>query len=863
MRGRVYIVALCVAMLGQFVWGQQLCGVVMDERGQGLPGAVVKLYTSDSSDLLRAYTIAASDGKWCFSRGVSGRWIVVHMLGYEEYRGAVPKSSLREPVIIRLRPRDFSLQEVTVPGKRPAVVARGDTVEYSVAQYRSQTDRTLGEVLNKMEGFEVTREGEIKYQSRRVNKVLIEGRDILNDQHKIIVESIRPIDVKKIQIIGNYRPFHEHYFKRWSEKVAMNIVLTEGAKFKLKGDAKEAGGISKRYEGVVNLYEVGDSLGYSSFVRSNNVGEAVLTANDFLHMESDVLRALNKSKGNIDELVPQELLRSESEQSSTDHLLAFNREIESDADSREKFSLLAHYFIRKGTSKIDRWTTEEANVLHLRRERVVRFPFIYAVYNRKVHAGEKSLYEIDVPVRYRASTTVERLGGGAKPSEVESALLGAKRLWSVAPALYYSAQVNARLRTKLEAHMDIKRQSQGVDIEATTPLFGSKSSAVFQRLSRQQMRYATTMSLKYKAEHWSVVGKLPISLSIWSIALRDDLVGGVQRENFHTKALEVGPVIEINYRRGALRLRSTLGWPHSVIYHWDRRYSGHFFQPSLRVMYAFHKLHRMHVHFSRVSRFLDPSLRFTAAVIEDGSTLKTTQIAETDRIQRTTTFTLGYFNLLIDRGMYLYLNLSYAYQEHALFPVVELQDNYLLYRTEIARAQQKWGGRMSIKQKLFQNRLILQVKLSWKDIRTEKEGWYRLDMCNWDVEAQTNFKKGMNLRIQYGLHGLEQAIGERLIRYRTHRIGGSVQYAKGRVKGHTNVGYHLRQGKGLRTGFTVWNIGLQYRIRSRWECYIEGRDLLNLKAAEVINYRFFPSYYEIARYRRFPGSVVMGLRWTL
>ena len=862
MSGRVYIVALCATMLGQFVWGQQLCGVVLDERGQGLPGAVVKLYTSDSSDLLRAYTIAASDGKWCFPRGVSGRWIVVQMLGYEEYRGAVPKYSLSEPVIIRLRPRDFSLQEVTVPGKRPAVVARGDTVEYSVALYRSQTDRTLGEVLNKMEGFEVTQEGEIKYQSRRVDKVLIEGRDILNDQHKIIVESIRPIDVKKIQIIGNYRPFHERYFERWSEKVAMNIVLTEGAKFKLKGDAKGAVGMSKRYEGVVNLYEVADSLGYSSFVRSNNVGEAVLTANDFLHMESDFLRALNRSKGSIDELVPQELLRSESEQSSTDHLLALNRESESDAESKERFSLLAHYFIRKGTSKIDRWATEEANVFHLQRERVVRFPFIYGAYNRKVQAGEKRLYEIDVPVRYWTSTTAERLGG-AKPSNVERALLGAKRVWSLAPALYYSTQVNARLRMKVEAHMDLKRQSQWMDIEATTPLFGSERNAVFQYLSRQKMNYTTMMSLKYKAEHWHVVWKLPISLSIGSITLRDDLVGDVQRDNFHAKALEAGPVTEIKYRRGAFQLQSTLAWPHSVIYHWDRHYSGHFFQPSLRVMYAFHQLHRMHVHFSRVSRFLDPLLHFTAAVIEDGATLKTTRVAEADRVQRTTAFTWGYFNLLTDRGMYLYLNLSYAYQEHALFPVVELQDNYLLYRTEIAKAQQKWGGRMSIKQKLFQNRLILQMKLSWKDIRTENEGWYRLVARNWEVGAQTNFKKGMNLKIQYGLHGLEQAVGERLIRFRTHRIEGSVYFAKGRVKGHTNVGYHLRQGKSLQSVFTVWNIGLQYRIHPRWECYIEGRDLFNLQAAEVINYRFFPSYYEIARYRRFPGSVVMGVRWVL
>jgi|GEM_PF-5002712 len=821
MKSRGFIVALYVSLLGHTVCAQQLCGVVLDERGQGLPGAVIKLYASDSTDRLRAYTIATADGKWCFAQGVSGKWIVVHMLGYEEYRGGISMPSPGEEIVIRLRPRHFSLQEVTVPGKRPAIAVRGDTVEYNVAHYRTQTDHNLGEVLNKMEGFEVTRDGEIKYLSRRVDKLLIEGKDILNDQHKMAVEGIKPIDVKGIQIIHNYRPFHERFIERWSQKIALNIVLTERAKARPKGDAKAAGGMCKRYEGVVNLYEVHDSLGYSSFVRTNNVGEAVLTANDFLNMESDLLRALNKSRGQIDQLVPGELLRGESEQSSTDHLVAYNREIQS-GESKDKISLLAHHFIRMGTSAIERWPSGEGNALHLRRERRVRFPFIYGVFNRKEHTGDRRLYEIVVPVRYMASNVSERLKGGT----------------------FFTRR--------------------GIIIASTMPVLGSGRDSVFQWQNRQKTRCEANASLRYKRSAWGIVLKMPMVFDNIAFELRDDLKGRAGKENFHTKLLEIRPEIGMDYKRSAIRIRSSVALPHTVIYFWDHRYSGQFIQPSVTAWYYFNRLHRIHVHLRSERGFFEPEMLFSTVVIEDGSTLKAWQIPQADQVQRTTTITTGYFNLLPHRGIYLQSHVSYVIREHAIFPVAEVRDQYLLYRVETAKAQKTLRGRVSLQRKFFHNQLTLQLKLSLKEIWTEKDLLYRFRGRNLDLRAQTNFERGINLGVLYGLNQLEQAIGgTHLLRFQTHRIEGSMRYAKGKIKGHTDIAVHLRQGGRLRASFAVWNMGAQYRIRPRWECYVEGRDLLNLHPTEVFNYRFFPSYYEVERYQRFPGSVVMGVRWSL
>jgi hypothetical protein len=61
----------------------------------------------------------------------------------------------------------------------PKIKQTGDTISYSVIDFSDKNDRTIGDVLKKLPGVDVTESGQILYQNKPINKFYIEGSDLL------------------------------------------------------------------------------------------------------------------------------------------------------------------------------------------------------------------------------------------------------------------------------------------------------------------------------------------------------------------------------------------------------------------------------------------------------------------------------------------------------------------------------------------------------------------------------------------------------------------------------------------------------------------------------------------------------------
>lgn len=55
----------------------------------------------------------------------------------------------------------------------------GDTLIYTVSAFADVQDKTIGDVLQKMPGIDVSATGKISYNGVSINKFYIEGRDLL------------------------------------------------------------------------------------------------------------------------------------------------------------------------------------------------------------------------------------------------------------------------------------------------------------------------------------------------------------------------------------------------------------------------------------------------------------------------------------------------------------------------------------------------------------------------------------------------------------------------------------------------------------------------------------------------------------
>ena len=160
-------------------------------------------------------------------------------LGYAPQTQKIPNSS--QPILVELTGKDFKLREVVVSPQK--ITQRHDTITYLVSAFSSAEDRTIGDVLKKMLGVEVSESGEIKYQGQSLNKFYIEGSDMLGGRYGLATNNISYKDVASVDIMENHQPVRALQDLVYSGSPAMNIKLKEDAKSRWAGTLKGGAGI--------------------------------------------------------------------------------------------------------------------------------------------------------------------------------------------------------------------------------------------------------------------------------------------------------------------------------------------------------------------------------------------------------------------------------------------------------------------------------------------------------------------------------------------------------------------------------------------------------------------------------------------
>lgn len=100
-------------------------------------------------------------------------------------------------------PKAIELKEVAV--KPSAIWKRNDTINYSVAELKSAQDRTIGDLLKKLPGVEVSKSGAISYNGKPINKFYIEGLDLLESKYSIATNNLPVDEVSTVQLLENHQ----------------------------------------------------------------------------------------------------------------------------------------------------------------------------------------------------------------------------------------------------------------------------------------------------------------------------------------------------------------------------------------------------------------------------------------------------------------------------------------------------------------------------------------------------------------------------------------------------------------------------------------------------------------------------------
>lgn len=255
-------------------------GKVIDkENNEPLAGASVIVRGADGK--IKKFASSKADGGFAMSVAtIAGFRLEVSAMRYE--KRAILLDSVSFPLTVYMTPGDVQLKEVAVKADR--IRAQGDTVTYNVGSFAQHQDRSIGDVLKRMPGIDVSNSGKIQYRGEDINKFYIEGSDLLGGKYGIATNGISHDDVGAVEVLENHQPMQVLSGIAFSDKAAINLKLKSKAKatWTFHGDA--GAGYSWQPDGAVwdgELFAMAVMPSFQNIttLRTNNAGEDLSSSN--------------------------------------------------------------------------------------------------------------------------------------------------------------------------------------------------------------------------------------------------------------------------------------------------------------------------------------------------------------------------------------------------------------------------------------------------------------------------------------------------------------------------------------------------------------------------------------------------------
>lgn len=184
---------------------------------------------------------------------------------------------------ITLIPKKATLTEVIVKSKGTPVIQKGDTIQYSASQYKVNPDATTEDLLKKIPGVTVAKDGTVTAQGETVKKVTIDGKDFFGDDASAALKNVQSDMVDKIQVFDRMSDQSRLTgFDDGNSVKAINIVTKAGFKTGNLGRIYAGAGSDSRYNAGGNTTFLKNNRRLSVVGTFNNINAQNFSSQDLL-----------------------------------------------------------------------------------------------------------------------------------------------------------------------------------------------------------------------------------------------------------------------------------------------------------------------------------------------------------------------------------------------------------------------------------------------------------------------------------------------------------------------------------------------------------------------------------------------------
>lgn len=240
--------------LGVFFFGRvsaqqprDVNGTVTDTLGN-VGGVTVKLTSATDS------VVVGSDvnGKFHFAQVKSKNFkVTISGLGYQAFTRKYVMDNDTKPIQlapVKLKVQVNRLDGVTITAAVVPIVIKEDTVEYNAAAYKVREGSQVEDLIKKMPGITVDKDGNVTAHGKQVTRVRVNGKNYFGGDVQTATQNLPANIVENIQVIDDYGDqANLTGIKTGEPEKILNITIQKGKRTGKFGQATVGVGNDERY----------------------------------------------------------------------------------------------------------------------------------------------------------------------------------------------------------------------------------------------------------------------------------------------------------------------------------------------------------------------------------------------------------------------------------------------------------------------------------------------------------------------------------------------------------------------------------------------------------------------------------------
>jgi hypothetical protein len=260
-------------------------GILTDSvTGTSLYDATVSVISAADSSLI-SFTLSSGKGYFEIKNLPFGRYVVV--ISYQGFLTLKIAFSIAENnLVVDLQTvkmdRNYKALDEVVITEAPVKV-KGDTLAYNADAFKTKPNAVVEDLLKKLPGVTVDKDGTIKAQGEQVQKVYVDGKEFFGNDPKLATKNLGADMVSEVEVYDDMS--EQAKFSKiddGSRSKAINLKLKKDKKHGMFGQASAGYGTEERYSANLRNNFFKGATQVSVFANANNANRQGFTTTDML-----------------------------------------------------------------------------------------------------------------------------------------------------------------------------------------------------------------------------------------------------------------------------------------------------------------------------------------------------------------------------------------------------------------------------------------------------------------------------------------------------------------------------------------------------------------------------------------------------